>query len=88
MSRWRLARITGAVLVLGTLIGGCGLLAIAAPQPPWYDVEAQQAAWNEFLTAALLIGGVLVLAGVALGVAGAIGEAGPPGEAEPPDREP
>lgn len=75
MSRWRLARITGAVLVLGTLFCGCSLLALARPTRPWYDVEAEQAAWFEFETKILVVGGLLVLVGVALGVAGAIGEA-------------
>ncbi|MGC1210692.1 MAG: hypothetical protein WA890_05380 [Micromonospora sp.] len=77
MSRWRLARITGAVLVLGTLFCGCGLLALARPTRPWYDVEAEQAAWSEFQTKVLVVGGLLILAGVALGVVGAIGEAEP-----------
>jgi len=77
MRRWRLARITGGVLVLGTLIAGCGMLAFAEPQRPWYDVEAQQAAWAAFETKVLVVGGLLVALGVALGVAGGIGEAGP-----------
>ncbi|MBM0228706.1 MULTISPECIES: hypothetical protein [Micromonospora] len=77
MSRWRLARIAGAILVLGTLFCLCGVLAVARPGRPRYDVEAENAAFTEVQTWVLLVGGLLVLAGVVLGVAGAIGENGP-----------
>jgi hypothetical protein len=85
MSPWRLARIAGAVLVLGTLCCGCGLLAVARPTHPYYDVEAQQADFLALEMKVLVFGGLLVAAGVALGVYGGIRESRPfpPPPAEP-----
>ena len=66
MLRTRFMLFVGAAFLMLSCAVGFVLPAVLEPQPPWEDVEAQQAAWGRFLDLSLTSACTLGAVGLAL----------------------
>ena len=61
MSRTRQALLGAGVMLFGSCVLGCCLPAVMEPQPPWDNVEEQQAEWAH-LESRLIVAAIVLLA--------------------------